>query len=110
MTGGPRTTFSPVPNEKHQSMTDALRNGFPLFLNEESIRSAVKSICAEFGKMKYLNSLPAMRGSSLHCACSLRLDSAAAEAALKSKLQVMEHAGELHFMVEVDERRTGRTI
>ena len=92
-------------------MTDALRrNGFPLFLNEKSIRSAIESVCADFGKVKYLHILPAMRGSSLHCACSLRLDSAAAHTALKSKLQVMEYAGELHFMAEVDERWTGRTL
>jgi hypothetical protein len=91
-------------------MTDALRNRFPLFLNEQSMRLAIESVCADFGKVAHLNILPAMRGSSLRCACSLRLDSAAAEAALKSKLQVTERAGELHFMVEVDERWTGRTM
>jgi hypothetical protein len=89
-------------------MTDALRNGFPLFLNEKSMRSAIEAICAGFGKVKSLHILPAMRGASLHCSCSLRLHSAQAEAALKARFQVMEHAGELHFMVDVDEKWTGQ--
>ena len=110
MTNGPGKTIPPVPDEKLLRMTDALRKAFPLFLNEESIKSAVESVCADFGKVKYLNILPAMRGSSLHCACSLRLESATAGAVLKSRFQVMEHAGELQFMVEVDDRWTGRTI
>lgn len=108
MTDGPAKDLPPLLNQKRPSMTEALRNGFPLFLNEKSMRSAIEAICADFGKVKYLNILPAMRGTSLHCACSLRLDSAQADAALKARFQVMEHAGELHFMVDVDERWTGR--
>ncbi len=110
MTDAPENGFRPVLNSGTSSMTDALRNRFPLFLNEKNIRSAIESICAEFGKLKSLNILPATRGTSLHCACSLQFDSAAAAAALKSKYQVTEHAGELHFMVDVDERWTGRTM
>lgn len=102
--------FPPLISQASLSMTDALRNGFPLFLNEQSMRSAIESVCAEFGKVTSLTILPAMRGASFHCGCSLRLDSAAAEAALKAKLRVMEYAGEIHFMVDVDERWTGRSI
>ncbi len=108
MTDGPAKDCPPLLNQKRLSMTDALRKGFPLFLNEKAMRSAIEAICADFGKVKTLNILPAMQGTSLHCACSLRLDSAQAEAALKAKFQVMEHVGELHFMVDVDERWTGR--
>lgn len=105
-----RNGVPPLLDEKRPSMTAVLRAGFPLFLNEQDIRSAIESACADFGKLKYLHILPAMRGSSFHCPCSIRLHSAAAQAALKSKLQVMEYAGELHFMAEVDERWTGRTL
>jgi hypothetical protein len=110
MTDAPGNRVPPRLDEKRLSMTDALRNGFRLFMNEQSMRAAIASICAEFGKVKQLNILPATRGSSLHCACSLRLDSAAAQAALKTKYQLAEYAGELHFMAEVDERWTGRTM
>jgi len=110
MTNMPANGVPPQLDEMRSSMTDALRNGFRLFLNEQSMRSAIESICADFGKVKQLNILPATRGSSLHCACSLRLDSAAAQAALKSKYQLTEYAGELHFMAEVDEKWTGRTM
>ena len=105
-----RNGFPSLLHAEHLSMTEVLRDGFPLFLNEKSLRSAIESVCAEFGKVKYLKILPAMRGSSFHCACSLRLDSVAAEAALKSRLQVMEYAGEVHFLADVDERWTGRTM
>jgi len=110
MKDAPENGVPPVLKSARLSMTDALRNSFPLFLNEKSIRSAIESICAEFGNVKSLNILPATRGTSFHCACSLRLESAAAEAALKSKFQLAEHAGELHFMVDVDERWTGRSM
>jgi hypothetical protein len=110
MSDAPGSRVPPRFDEKRVSMTDALRNGFRLFLNEQSMRSAIESICAEFGKVKQLNILPATRGASLHCACSLRLDSAAAQAALKAKYQLMEYAGELHFMADVDEKWTGRTM
>lgn len=102
--------FSPLLHTEHLSMTEVLRNRFPLFLNEKTLRSAIESVCADFGKVKYLKILPAMRGAHLRCVCSLRLDSAAAEAALKSRLQVMEYAGEIHFLADVDERWTGRTL
>jgi hypothetical protein len=88
-------------------MTKVLRQRYPLFLNEQSLRSAIESVCADFGKVAYLNIFPASRGSGLHCACFLRLNSAAAEAALKSKLHVIEYGGDLHFFAEVDEKWAG---
>ncbi|MBE0612941.1 MAG: hypothetical protein IH604_04660 [Burkholderiales bacterium] len=110
MKNAPKIGLPPPLDETRPSMADALRTGFPLFLNEENLRSAIESVCADFGMLTYLHILPAMRGTSFHCACSIKLDSEAAHAALKSKFQVMEHAGELHFMAEVDERWTGRTL
>lgn len=89
------------------NMTDALINGFPPFLHEQSLRSAIKSVCAKFGKVTYLDILPASRTPNLHCACFLRLDSAAAEDKLKLNLHVIQYAGDLHFMADVDERWTG---
>lgn len=110
MTDALRKGFPPVLDGKRPSMTDVLRNSFPLFLNEKSLRLAVESVCAEFGKMSYLAVIPAMRGKTLHCACSVRLNSAESAAAMKSSLDLMEYAGELHFMADVDERWTGRTL
>lgn len=105
-----RKNSPPILDARRPSMTDILRNRFPLFLNEKSLKLAVESICADFGKVRHLAILPAMRGSSLHCPCSVRLESTAAAAALKSKFEVMEYAGELHFMADVDERWTGPTL
>ena len=91
-------------------MHNALEQRFPPFLNEQSLRSAIESVCADFGEVTYLKILPASGGSNLHCACFLRLDSAAAEAALKSKLHVIEFAGDLHFFADVNKKWTGPTM
>jgi hypothetical protein len=92
------------------SMHNALEQRFPPFLNEQSLRSAIESVCADFGEVTYLKILPASGGANFHCACFLRLDSAAAEAALKSKLHVIEFAGDLHFFADVNEKWTGPTM
>jgi len=88
-------------------MTNALKNGFLPFLNEQGLRSAIESVCAEFGDVKYLEILPAKLGPNLQCACFLRLDSAAAHVALRSKLNVIEFDANLAFFADVDERWTG---
>jgi hypothetical protein len=88
-------------------MTKALKEGFPPFLNEQALRTAIESICAKFGKVTDLEILPAKFGPNLRCACLLRLDSAAAHTALRSKLDVVEIDNSLCFFADVDEKWTG---
>jgi hypothetical protein len=88
-------------------MKNALTNGFPPFLTETNLRSAVESVCSEFGKVAYLRILAANRVSRLECGCLLRLDSADAEIRLKSKLKVVEFAGYIGFTAVVDETWAG---
>lgn len=91
-------------------MNNALKQGFPLFMNEESLRSAIELVCADFGKVVNLKILPPTRNPDLYCcACFLRLDSAEAEAALKSKLEVVDFFGDLCFFADVDNNWTNRT-
>lgn len=88
-------------------MNKALKDGFAPFLNEQSLRSAIESVCAKYGKVSHLKILPVKVGQMRQCSCFLRLDSAAAEAALRSNHDVIEFAGDLHFFADVDERWTG---
>jgi len=90
-----------------KSMNNALKNGFAPFLTEQSLRSAIESVCANFGKVTYLQIHPASRRPNLQCACILRLDTAAAQIALRSKLNVVEIQGSLGFFADVDEKWTG---
>jgi len=91
-------------------MNGALKLGFPPFVNEQSLRSAIVWVCADFGRVKRLRILPAGRTPNLSCACFLQLDSAPAKIELMSKLQVSEFADDLHFLADVDERWTGATM
>ena len=91
-------------------MNNALRAGFPPFTDEQSLRSAIESVCAKFGKVKSLHILPAARAEGLQCACLLRLDSAAAELALKSSLYVGTFHPDIVFLADVDEEWTGRRM
>jgi hypothetical protein len=91
-------------------MNNALTTRFSPFLDEPSLRFAIELICAEFGRVTYLNILPASRRSKLSCACFLRLDSPTAEKKLKLKLDVIEQAGYLRFDADVDEKWTGPTL
>jgi hypothetical protein len=88
-------------------MNVTLKKRFTTFRNEQSLRCAIESVCAEFGRVTQLKILPATRYSSLACACFLRLDSVHAEIALKSTYDVIIFGGELHFFVEVDEEWDG---
>jgi len=90
-------------------MNNALRKEFPPFLTQSTLMAAIEEVCADCGKVTYLNILPPKRGPQLQCACFLRLESAAAEAALKSKLHVFEVGGNLAFFADVDERWDGPT-
>jgi hypothetical protein len=92
-------------------MNDALNNSFPPFPEEQSLRSAIESVCAEFGSVKSLVILPAVRGpKNLQCACFLRLESASAESAMRSKLNVISFDDDLGFFADVDETWAGQTI
>ena len=91
-------------------MNDALRKSFPPFTDEQSLRSAIESVCVRFGSVKSLHILPATRDEGLQCACLLRLDSPAAELAMTSNLQVGKFHPDIVFMVDVDEAWTGRRM
>lgn len=92
-----------------QDMNIALKgSGFAPFLDERGLELAIESVCAEFGKVTYLKILPPRRGSG-RCACYLRLNSAAAEAALKSRFELTQYAGTLQFFADVDGGWAGPT-
>ncbi len=90
-------------------MNNALRTSFPLFKNEQELRSAVDAICAKYGKVKSLQILPASRGLELHCACVLELESQVAENEFRSKYRVLKIAGGLYFFADVSDVWTGLT-
>lgn len=91
-------------------MNDALKMGFPPFTDEQSLGSAIKLVCAKFGSVTSLRILPAIRDEGLQCACLLRLDSPAAERALRSSLHVGEFHPDIVFMADVDEAWTGQRM
>ncbi|MFH1044077.1 MAG: hypothetical protein V1796_03270 [Pseudomonadota bacterium] len=91
-------------------MNRALKKRFRPFLTEKDLRSAIELVCAKFGRLTKLKILPASREPNLGCACLLRLDSAAAEAALKTEFDIFDFDGDLAFFAEVDERWTGPTM
>lgn len=100
------------PRESDPNMNHALKNGYPPFLNEHSLKLAIESICSKYGKVAQIRIYPARReaGSGLQCACFLRLDTSEAETKLKSELKVIDFGGELAFFVNVDEKKwTGPT-
>ena len=88
-------------------MNKALQDGFPPFLDEQSLRAAIESVCTKYGTVTRLKILVVKTGQVRQCSCFLRLDSAAAESALRSNHEVIEFAGDLHFFADVDERWTG---
>jgi hypothetical protein len=85
----------------------ALKDGFPPFQNEQSLRSAIESICARFGKIAKLRILPPRQEprSGLRCACFLRLDTLEAEGELSSALKIIDFGDELAFFANVDEEK-----
>jgi hypothetical protein len=83
-------------------MNKALKNGFPPLLNEQSLRSAIESVCAKYGRVMGLRILPVKLGEMRRCSCFLRLDSAAAEAELRSNHEVIKFASDFHFFADVD--------
>jgi hypothetical protein len=88
-------------------LNNALKNRFPPFRDERSLKLAIESVCAEFGKVTSLRILPANRSVGLQCSCFLQLDSAAAEDALRSNFELIDFGTDLLFFVDVDEEWTG---
>ena len=82
-------------------MRDALKQGFPPFTNVASLKSAIKSVCKEFGKVTYLEILPATLRPNLQCLCALCLDSEGAQYALRAKLSTVDYDNRLWFFVDV---------
>lgn len=88
-------------------MNSALRERFPPFADERSLREAILSICAEFGAIRQLSILPASSGSGLQCACFLQMDTPDATAKLKARLHVTEFGDDLAFFADVGDAWTG---
>jgi hypothetical protein len=84
-----------------------LKNGFPPFRNEPELRSAIESVCAEFGKVTDLTILPASAAFGLQCTCILRLESSLAEEALRSKFNVIREGADVAFFATVDREWAG---
>lgn len=92
-------------------MNNALKSGFPLFQDEETLRYAIDLLCAKYGKVKSLRIFPASRDSregGRQCLCLLQLDPPKAQAALRLELKVSAISHELAFVADVDENWTGR--
>jgi hypothetical protein len=87
-------------------MNNALKTRYPPFRDEQSLRAAIETICAKFGKVKSLTIVPGTRTSqdpAPHCACFLRLDSAESESALRAELKVFTFGGDIAFFADMDE-------
>ena len=83
-------------------MNNALKEGFPLFESEASLRAAIESICSKFGNIKSLTILPPIDGQGVpQCACFLKLENQAAEMALRANLQVFSFGSDLGFYADV---------
>jgi len=96
-----------VPPNMDFAMNRSLKSGFPPFDNEQSLQSAIESICASFGNVAELKILSARRepGLGLQCACFLRMDTSEADTKLKSKFKVIDFGDELAFFADVDEAK-----
>jgi hypothetical protein len=108
------SAVAPTPEFKSKflgfRMQNALRNRFPPFRDERSLRAAIESVCGEFGELASLTILPAEKATHRQCTCLLRLNCSVAEAALRSKLDVADFGGDMLFFVEVADEWTGPTV
>jgi hypothetical protein len=94
-------------------MNSALKNGFPLFVDEHGLRQATESVCAKFGKVKSLQIFPANRDNRAggrSCLCLLQLDPPRAQAALRLELKVSTFGSDLAFVADVHEKWSGRSM
>lgn len=103
----------PLHADLNPDMNNALKNGFPPFPDEESLRYAIDLVCARYGKVKSLRVFPASRDSregSRHCLCILQLDPPRAQAALRLELKVSTISHELAFVADVGKKWTGPSM
>jgi hypothetical protein len=94
-------------------MNSALKTGFPLFQDEETLRYAIDVVCAKYGKVKSLRIFPATRDGregGRQCLCLLQLDPPKAQAALRLELKVFTVASDLAFFADVDEKWSGPSM
>ena len=84
-------------------MNNALKSGFPPFLNADDLKAAIESVCAEFGKVTVLKILPTGRARNRQCLCLLHVDSATTEKELVSRFSVFRSPRNLYTFVDVDE-------
>ncbi len=93
-------------------MRNALKNSFPPFRNEESLRAAIGSVCAKYGTIKSLRILPPTRGpdNRCRCTCFLRLDTEEAQARMMKELDGFNFGEVYAFFVDVDESCTTPTM
>lgn len=85
-------------------MNNALKNGFPPFLNEDDLKAAIELVCTEFGRVTVLNILPTSRARNRQCLCILRADSADIEKVLRSRFNIFRSPRYLYTFVDVDEK------
>jgi hypothetical protein len=85
-------------------MQNALKNRFPPFLDEHSLRSAIESICSPYGnitRLKIGRPVRHFESDAIQCECFLSLDSKTAEAMLKISYNVSDFPEGLQFFAEV---------
>lgn len=94
-------------------MNRALKNGFPPFQDEQSLRDAIASVCAKYGKVKSLRIFPAgkdKQGSGRNCLCMLQLDPAQGQAALRLDFKVSTFGSDIAFVADVGDTWLGPTM
>lgn len=94
-------------------MNHALKNGFPPFKDEQSLRSAIDLVCAKYGKVKSLRIFPASQGGQgggRNCLCMLQLDPAQGQAALQLDFKVSTFGSDLAFVADVDDTWIGAAM
>jgi len=84
-------------------MNSALMNRFSSFANEEGLRAAIHTICADFGQVRTLRIFTVRDDEGTpRCLCMLQLVSPEAEGALRARLDVFEYGTSLAFWVDVN--------
>lgn len=94
-------------------MNNALKNGFPPFPNEQSLRSATEFVCAEYGRVKSLRIFPVSldhRAGCPVCLCLLQLEPKAAQSALRLELKLSTFGSDLAFIADVDKNWVGPSM
>ena len=70
-----------------------------------SLRSAVGVLCAEFGQLRRIDIFTVAEAEKRRALCLLRLESAAQEGALMTKLGVSRFGDDLMFVVDLQPAR-----